>query len=68
MKAMLSEIKENIREPTVMGRKVGLKSMVWTRRKKEPFNQNRMRKQNLRKMRRGLGTTRTTLNVPTFKP
>ena len=44
MKAMLSEIKENIREPTVMGRKVGLKSMVWTRRKKETVNQDRMKK------------------------
>ena len=27
------------------GRKPGLKSMVWTRRKKETFNQNRMKKQ-----------------------
>ena len=27
-----------------MGRKPGLKSMVWTRRKKETFNQNRMKK------------------------
>ena len=44
MKAMLSEIKENIREPTVIGRKVGLKSMVCTRRKKETMNQDRMKK------------------------
>ena len=27
------------------GRKLGLKSMVWTRRKKWTFNQNRMKKQ-----------------------
>ena len=33
VKAMKSEIKEK-REPTVMGRKLGLKSTVWTRRKK----------------------------------
>ena len=33
MKAMKSEM-EMHREPTVTGRKLGLKSMVWTRRKK----------------------------------
>ena len=27
------------------GRKLGLKSTVWTRRKKETFNQNKMKKQ-----------------------
>ena len=47
------------------GRKPGFKSMVWARRKKETFNQNRMKKQKFKKMRRGLGTSRTTLNVPT---
>ena len=34
MKAMLSEIKKIYREPTVKGRKPGLKSMIWNRRKK----------------------------------
>ena len=53
------------RETIVMGRKLELKSMVWTRRKKETFNQKRMKKQEFKKMRRGLGTSRTTLNVPT---
>ena len=33
VKAMQSEIKI-YREPTVMGRKPGLKSMIWSRRKK----------------------------------
>ena len=33
------------REPIVVGRKLGLKSMVWTRRKKETSNQKRMKKQ-----------------------
>ena len=37
------------REPTVMGRKLGLKSMVWSRRKKETFDQNRMKKQEFKK-------------------
>ena len=65
MKAMLSEIKEMYRESTVMGRKLGLKSTVWIRRKKETSNQKRMKKQEFGKMRRGLGTSRTSLNVPT---
>ena len=30
----ISEIKKMYREPTMMQRKLGLKSMVWTRRKK----------------------------------
>ena len=59
MKAMLRETKKMYREPTVMGRKLGLKSMVWTRRKKETSNQKRMKKQELGKMRRGLGSSRT---------
>ena len=32
------------REPIVMRRKLGLKSMVWTRRKKETSTQERMKK------------------------
>ena len=62
---MQSEIKENVQGPTVTGRKPGLKSMVWSRRKKETFNHNRMKKQEFKKMRRGLGTSGTTLNIPT---
>ena len=37
------------REPIVMRRKLGLKSTVWTRRKKETSNQKRMKKQEFRK-------------------
>ena len=32
------------REPIVIGRKLELKSTVWTRRKKETSNQKRMKK------------------------
>ena len=53
------------REPIVLERKLGLKSTVWTRRKKETSNQKRMKKQEFKKMRRGLGTSGTTLNIPT---
>ena len=52
---------------TVKGRKLGLKATVWTRRKKETFNHNRMKIQEFRKMRRLLGTSRTNSNVPISK-
>ena len=67
VKAMKSEINIMYREPTVMGRKPGLKSTVSTRRKKQTFNQNRMKKEEFKKMKKGLETSRTTLNVPTSK-
>ena len=62
---MKSEIKENVQEPTVKGRKLGLKSTVWSRRKKETFNQNRMKRQEFNKIRGSLETSGTTLNIPT---
>ena len=58
MKAMLRETKEMYREPIVMRRNLGLKSTVWTRRKKETSSQKRMKKQEFGKMRTGLGTSR----------
>ena len=53
------------REPIVVGRKLELQSTVRTRRKKETSNQRRMKQQEFKKMRRGLGTSRTSLNIPT---
>ena len=37
------------REPIVMGRKPGFKSTVWSRRKKETFNQNRTEETRIQK-------------------
>ena len=65
MKAMLRETKENVQGTNSDGRKLEVKPMVWTRRKKETSNQKRMKKQEFKKTRRGLGTSRTSLNVPT---
>ena len=56
-KAMLKKQRKMYREPIVMRRKLGLKSMVWPRRKKETSNQKRMKKQELGKMRRGTSRT-----------
>ena len=46
---MKSEIKENVQGTNSDRKETGLKSMVWTRRKKYTFNQNRMKKQEFRK-------------------
>ena len=37
------------REPTVKGREPELKSTIWSRRKKQTFNQNRIKKQEFKK-------------------
>ena len=66
VKAMQSEIKDNVQGTNSAGRKQRLKSTVESRRKKETFNQNRMKKQEFKKMR-GLGTSRTSLNIPVSK-
>ena len=60
VKAMKSELKETAQGTNREGKIPALKSMVWTRRKKQTFNQNRMKNQEFRKMRRGLGTSRTS--------
>ena len=52
VKAIKSKIKENVQGTNMTGRKLGLKSMIWARRKKLPFNQNTMKKQEFKKMRR----------------
>ena len=60
MKPMLRETKENVQGTNRDAKDTGLKSMVWTRRKKETSNQKRMKKQEFGKMRKGLGTSRTS--------
>ena len=65
VKAMESEIKENVQGNNSDGKETGLTSMVWSRRKKQTFDQDRMNKTRVQKMRRGLGTSKTTLNIPT---
>ena len=46
--------------------KPGTKSIIWKIRKKKIFNQNSKKKKELKKkMRRDLGTSGTSLNVPT---
>ena len=60
MKATLRQKKENVQGTNSDGKETGTQIMVWTRRKKETSNQKRMKKQQFKKMRRGLGTSRTS--------
>ena len=64
MKAMLSEIKENVQGTNSDGKETGTQ-INGVDQKEETSNQNRMKKQEFKKMKRGLGTSKTSLNVPT---
>ena len=49
---MKSKIKENVQGTNNDGKETGTQSEIWGRRKKETLNQNRMKKQEFKKMRR----------------
>ena len=55
VKAMKSEIKKNAQGTNSDGKETRLKSMVWTRRKKEIFNHNIMKKQEFKKTKNKRG-------------
>ena len=63
MKAMLREAKENVQGTNSDAKETGTQ----IRRKKETSNQKRMKKQEFKKMRTGLGTSWTILYVPISK-
>ena len=67
MKAVLREIKENVQGTNSDGKETGTQINGVDRSKKETSNQKIMKKQKFKKMRRGLGTSKTSLNVPTSK-
>ena len=64
MKVALCEIKKNV-QGTNSERKE-TRTQINNLDQKED-NQNRMKKQEFKEMKRGLGTFRTTLNIPTSK-
>ena len=64
MKAILRETKENIHGTNSDAKETGTQTND-VDQKEETSNQKRMKQQEFRKMRRGLGTSRTSLNVPT---
>ena len=66
MKATLRETKENVQGTNSDGKETGTQ-INGVDQKEETSNQKRMKKQEFKQMRRGLGTSRTSLNVPTSK-
>ena len=66
VKTMQSEIKRNIQGTNNEGKETGTQ-INSLEQKEETSNQNRMKKQKYKKMRRGLGTSRTSLSIPTSK-
>ena len=64
VKVMQSEIKENVQGTNSEGKETGTQTND-LEQKEEINSQNRVKKQEFKKMRRGLGTSKTTLNVPT---
>ena len=67
MKAMPRETKENVQGTNSDAKETGTQINGVDQRKKETSNQKRMKKQEFGKMRRGLGTSRTSLNISTSK-
>ena len=66
MKAMQSDIKENVQGTNSKG-KVTRTQINDLDQKEEVNIQPEQNEEEFRKMRRGLGTSRTTINVPTSK-
>ena len=65
MKDMLSEIKENVQGTNNNGKETRTQISGMHQKEEKTSNQKRMKKQGFKKVRRGLGTSRTSLNVST---
>ena len=65
MKAMLSEIKENVQGTNSDGKETRTQINSVEQKEERNIQQDRMKKQELKKMKRGLQTSRTSLNIPT---
>ena len=64
------QMKEQLKAPDVQGtnsdgKETRTQINALEQKEEETFNQKRMKKQEFKKMRKGLGTSRTTLNIPT---
>ena len=60
MKAMLRETKENVQGTNNDAKETGTQINGVDQKEERNINQKRMKKQEFRKMRRGLGTSRTS--------
>ena len=64
VKVMKSDIKENVQGTNSEGKETGTQ-INGLDQKEEIVNQNRMKEQEFKKIRRGLGTSGRILNIPT---
>ena len=67
MKATQSELKQNIQGTNNEGKETGTQINDLEQKEEINIHQNRMKTREFKKMRRGLGTSRTTLNIPASK-
>ena len=68
MKAMLSEIKENVQGTNSDGKETGTQINTVDQKEERNIQPEKSKETRIqKKMRRGLGTSRTSLNVPTSK-
>ena len=65
MKAMLRETKENVQGTNSDAKEAGTQINVVDQKEERNIQPEKMKKQEFGKMRRGLGTSRTSLNIPT---
>ena len=65
MKAMLRKTKENAQGTNSDAKETGTQINGVDQKEERNIQPERMKKQEFQKMRRGLGTSRTSLNVPT---
>ena len=67
MKAMLRETKENVQGTNSDGKETGTQINGVDQKEERHIQPEKNEEIRIQKMRRGLGTSRTTLNVPTSK-
>ena len=67
MKAMLSETKENVQGTNSDGKETGTHINSVDQKEERNIQPEKNEEIRIQKMRRGLGTSRTTLNIPTSK-
>ena len=65
MKAMKSEMKENVQGTNSDGKETRTQINSLEKKDEITIQPEQMKNQEFKKMRRGLGTSRTSLNVPT---
>ena len=65
MKAVLSEIKENVQETNSAGKETGTQINGVDQKEERNIQPQKNEETRIQKMRRGLGTSGTSLNIPT---